>query len=670
MPYLSTGPCFSTGPKSSSGLLSNGNRSPNVRSPRRSARRGFSLLGLAAIVAVLALVVPLTAWWLKPSLFHSQEDSSVLTDRVKLDAFTYDVVERGEIESSSNIEVRCEVQSRGGGGGSMGGGGGTSIIEIVPEGTIVQPGDFLVKLDDSSLQSERTQQLIVVSSSQATVIQSTATVKTAQIAKREYEEGTFKQDEELLNSEVFVAEENLRRAEEYARYSEKLSARGYITPPQLEADRFAVKKAGADLSVAKTKLTVLRDFTKAKMVNQFDADIKVAEAKLKSDEKTHELDKSKLELIETQIAKCMIKAPSGGQVVYANESGGRNGNDIIIQEGTAVRERQVIIRLPDPQKMQVKAKINESRVDFVHEGLPVKIRLDALPGVDLLGTIKRVNDYPIANGNWFGSSAKEYGTFVEIHNPPKSMRPGMTAEVSIRVEQLENALLLPVQAVFERAGKQFCLLPTESGDLEPREVKIGSANDRFVVIREGLAKDDEVVSNPRKYLNQVDLPADTNPQRTEMLAGVPAPGDRGKMAAKAEKTDTKLASADGKLASADGKMAAADGKQRRGGGASGGGGKSGKGGGPGGGPGAGKMDPGAIANMMMQRMDKNSDGKLDANELADLSEQQRTGLQAGDTNSDGVVDGKELAAVMIKFRGAGGGGGRPPQNAGGGGARP
>jgi RND family efflux transporter MFP subunit len=397
---------------------------------------------------------------------------------------------------------------------------------------------------------------------------------------------------------------------------------------------------------------VLRDFTRAKMVNQFDADIKIAEAKLKSDEKTHELDKSKLELIESQIAKCMIKAPAAGQVVYANESGGRSGNDIIIQEGTVVRERQVIIRLPDPQKMQVKAKINESRVDYVHEGLPVKIKLDALPGVDLMGTIKRVNDYPIANGNWFGSSAKEYGTYVEIHDPPKSMRPGMTAEVSIRVEQLENALLLPVQAVFERAGREFCLLPTPSGDFEPREVKIGSANDRFVVIREGLAKDDEVVSNPRKYIHQVDLPADTRPERTEMLAGVPAPGERAKMA---EKADRALASADRKLASADG-----NGKPRRGGG------KSGKGGGPGG----GKMDPGAIAGMMMQRMDKNNDGKLDASEMADLPEQFRAGLQGGDTNNDGVVDAKELAAAMQKFRAAGGGGGRPPLNAGGGGASP
>jgi hypothetical protein len=169
----------------------------------------------------------------------------------------------------------------------------------------------------------------------------------------------------------------------------------------------------------------------AKMANQFDADIKIAEAKLKSDEKT--LSWTKMELIESQIAKCVIKAPAAGQVVYANESGGRNGTDIIIQEGTLIRERQVIIRLPDPQKMQVKAKINESRVDFVQEGLPVKIKLDALPGVDLMGTIKRVNDYPIANGNWFGSSAKEYGTYVEVHNPPKSMRPGMTAEISIRV---------------------------------------------------------------------------------------------------------------------------------------------------------------------------------------------------------------------------------------------
>ncbi len=498
----------------------------------------------------------------------------------------------------------------------------------------------------------------VVSASQAVTIQSRAAVETAKIAKREYEQGTFKQEEELIKSEVFVAEENLRRAEEYARYSEKLSTRGYITPVQLEADKFAVKKAEADLELAKTKLTVLRDFTKAKMTNQLDTDIKVAEAKRESDEKTHVLDKEKLQLIETQIAKCAIKAPAAGQVVYANESGGRNSNDIIIQEGTVIRERQVIIRLPDPKKMQVKAKINESRVDFVREGLPAKIRLDALPGVDLLGTVKRVNDYPIANGNWFGSSAKEYATYVEVHDPPKAMRPGMTAEVSIRVEQMENALLLPVQAVFERSGRQFCLLPDEDGGFELREVKIGSANDRFVVIREGLDKDDEVVSNPRKYMHQIDLPPDTRPGRSEMLAGVPAPGER---ARSADGEDTKLASAAG------------DGKQRRrgeGGKGEGGRGEGGRGGGRGGPGGGTNRDPAAMVGMMMQRMDKNSDGKLDSGELAELPEQFRAGLQSGDTNSDGVVDATELAAAMQKFRNAAGGGGGRPQTGGGGGAGP
>jgi multidrug efflux pump subunit AcrA (membrane-fusion protein) len=593
-----------------------------VLEDRISRPAGFSLIGLLAMLVFLGAAGAGAFYFLKPMLLGEQEVHTYLVDKVKVGSFTHDVVERGEIESSSNVEVRSQVQSR-----TTGAGGGLAIIEIVPEGTMVEEGAFLLKLDDSALRDELTQQQTIVNASEATKIQSIANLETANISKVEYDQGTFKQDEETLQSAAFVSEENLRRAQEYARHSERLAARGYVTQVQLEADKFAVKKAEADLALANTKLMVLRNFTKQKMLEQLDANIKIAEAKLKADERTSAIDNAKLEFIQSQIDKCVIKAPAPGQVVYANESGGRQGNDIVIQEGTVIRERQIIIRLPDPTKMQVKARINESRIDYVREGLPVLVHLDALPNEELRGTVKRVSDYPMPTG-WFGSNVKEYATYIEIHDPPASMRPGMTAEVAIRTEQLESAMQVPAQAVFERGGKHWCIIPDDSEDsgLRPQEVNIGATNDKFVVIRGGLEKDQEVLSNPRKYLKGVSLPAASVDDQKEMMADMPPP--KGKDDAGKAK-----------------RLAAA---------------------GPGGGRGGPGGDPAAMVAGMMERMDQNKDGKLDQSELEALPEQMRSGLKMADANNDSVLDQAELTKAMQRFRG----GGRPPATGGGGGAAP
>ena len=196
-----------------------------------------------------------------------------------------------------------------------------------------------------------------------------------------------------------MAQENLRRGRDTERYSEQLESRGYITKVQLEADRFARQRAEKDLDAAKKKLEVLENYTKRKMAVQLKADIDTAKAKGDAAKATYDLDKSKLDLINEQIEKCTIYAPQAGQVVYANHTDWRGGQEIIIEEGTQVRERQVIIRLPDPKRMQVKAKINEAKIALVREGMPSRIRLDAFPDLELQGVVDKVNEYP-APGGW------------------------------------------------------------------------------------------------------------------------------------------------------------------------------------------------------------------------------------------------------------------------------
>ena len=253
------------------------------------------------------------------------------------------------------------------------------------------------------------------------------------------QEGKYFLDENTILSELDVAQENLRRARDTERYSEQLEAKGYITKVQLEADLFARQKAEKDLDAARKKLEVLQNYTRRKMEVQLKADIDTAKAKCDAALATFNLDKSKLELIKEQIAKCTIRAKKPGQVVYANVTERFGGQETIIEEGTLVRERQVIVRLPNPDKMQVKAKVNEAKIALVSAGMPARIRLDAYPDKELEGCVESVSEYP-APGMWWASNVKEYDTIVKIDKSPVDLRPGYTADVTILInQQLQRA---------------------------------------------------------------------------------------------------------------------------------------------------------------------------------------------------------------------------------------
>ncbi|MCA9265636.1 MAG: HlyD family efflux transporter periplasmic adaptor subunit [Planctomycetales bacterium] len=426
-----------------------------------------------------------------------QSDSSIiLTHTVASGPFEHNVVEEGEVESSSNIEIRCEVKTLNS--------SGITILDVLEEGTYVKKGDILVQLDSSALEQSRVQQQILCNAAEAKMIQSKNTSEAADIAFKEYEHGTYHQEEQTLQSEIFIAEENLRRAREYVKYSRRLAARGYVTAQQLEGDAFAVEKAQTELETARTKLRVLQEYTKPKMMKQLEADIKSAEASYKADRSSYELELDNLKDIETQIAKCTLRAPQDGQVVHANEQSRRGDNEFVVEAGALVREGQAIIRLPDPTQMQVKAKINETRINLVEAQMPVTIRVDALGDISLDGVVTKVNEYPEPT-SWFSSQVKEYGTEIKILQPPKEIRPGLTAEVTIHVERLENVVQVPTQSIYDHGGTLYCFVRQGEG-WYAQKVQVGGSNDKFVHITEGVQVGDDVALAPRTVVDEVHLP--------------------------------------------------------------------------------------------------------------------------------------------------------------------
>ncbi|MCA9208538.1 MAG: efflux RND transporter periplasmic adaptor subunit, partial [Planctomycetales bacterium] len=589
------------------------------RGKRMMANRSGSIVVTIVIaMVVVGLLIGVTWFFLRGD--SNAEIDAPLLSQAKRDSFEHVVIEQGEVESSSNVDVVCEIKSR-----SMGS-GGVAILWVIDEGARVKKGERLVELDASALEQEMKQQRNVVNSSLAAKISAEALLQQAIIAKQEYLDGTFTTEEKALLSEIAVAEQDLRKAKLQLQSAERLAAKGLVTSLQLEADQFAVRNAMNVLDSATGRLAVLRELTKKKMLVQFDSDIETAKANVESQTKIHEEELDKLADLEDQITKCVILAPDDGVVVHANKFSSRGSAEFVVEAGSTVRERQTIVRLPDPTKMQVKAKVNESQISLIKEGMPVQVKIGASDGEALRGRVTKVNKYAEPN-SWFSSQVKEFATTIAILDPPSSIRTGMTAEVRIMVDHQSDALQIPVQAVHEHRGHTFCLVKNGTG-YETREIEIGASNDKAVTIANGLSEGDMVAMNPRRHLDLLQLPEIADTPVTTSVAFT-------EYQQNASSADSQTAGA------ARGPSGGAPGERGPGGS------ESNAGGGP--------PNPEQMVAGMFQRMDTNGDGQLSADELP---AERRDDMLQSDTNGDGMLDRAEMTARM-RARFASGGGGGP-----------
>jgi len=412
---------------------------------------------------------------------------------VKRGLFLHEVLERGNVDSARNEEIRCMVESA----------GGLTIISVVDEGTLVKKGDMLVELDSSTLRENIQRQRITVIASKAKLERSKADLRTAELNLQEYLEGTYIQSQKTIENEIFAAEEAVKTQEDNLSYYKKLLEKEYITDAKVEADLIELEKARNALEIAKLRLHVLKNISKEKMVNLYQASIASNQATVEADEETLKLDTTRLEHLEEQQRRCVITAPRDGQVVYFMPRWG--GDEDLIRVGKRVFERQILLQLPDPTQMQVRGLVNEANIRLVKVGQKASIRLEAFPNQVFDGVVKTVNDYPEPGNFMGGSMSKEYLTIVTILNAPEGIKTGLTAEARILVNEISHALLLPMQAVFEYGGIMYAVTFKE-GNWDKIEVKTGPANDKEVVILEGLNEGDEVVLGAWAHRDKLNLP--------------------------------------------------------------------------------------------------------------------------------------------------------------------
>lgn len=171
---------------------------------------------------------------------------------------------------------------------------------------------------------------------------------------------------------------------------------------------------------------------------------------------------AKADTARQTMASLSLKAPTSGYVELAPNTAGLSiiftGMQIpTFQLGDSARPGQTVAVIPDMSRWEVSAQIPETDRAFLEVGQEVIVRPMAMPGREFRG---RVSVLGGATGSAWNRS---FNCRIALLDPDESLRPGMTVDLQINIETLDDVLWIPSQAVFDREGRRFVYRSTPEG---------------------------------------------------------------------------------------------------------------------------------------------------------------------------------------------------------------
>ncbi len=196
--------------------------------------------------------------------------------------------------------------------------------------------------------------------------------------------------------------------------------------------------------------------------------------------------------VRADMEKLVIRAQTDGMLIHGENRRNRWDTPKEIKVGTDVSIGEPIGIIPDVSKFKVQVNIPEEYRSHIRIGQPVVIRAKAVPDLTLTGEIVRISGASTPVIPWDQSSPKVYASDISTNEADERLTPGMTVQVEIVVEKVENVLYVPVEGVYNRDGKSYCKVRAGDGQVE-REVKTGRFSTDYVEVTEGVAEDEQVL---------------------------------------------------------------------------------------------------------------------------------------------------------------------------------
>ena len=477
----------------------------NLRAAAAAVRRRPGRVALA--VGALAAIVALPAM-----LLTGGDPPGVSTAEVRGGVFRVSIVEAGTLQALRSVTYASAIQSN-----------QAKIVALAPEGKLVQKGDLLILFDSAPFEEEirrsqaqlaqaqadlakaREDSKLQVIQNQEDLAVARQKVERSDLELKDVQEGKGRVHEEEAAAAVANAERDLQKAVGALEDLKPLLAEGFITKQELERADQVVARARDELTLAQRRRDSLVKFGRPLELSQARSEATLTKESLRqlesaadyrlqqkkaavaAAESRIEEAASKLALARQQLARTEVRADVSGIVVYRDVYFGSEQRKP--QVGDQVWANQPLLILPDISKMVVETRVRETDIHKVERNQGVKVRVQAYPDLRLTGVVTLVGT--LAQEEKDRRGAKFFGVTIQLDGSEPRLRPGMTAQVEIAVEERPRALYVPLQAVFEREGRSVCYL-VRRGRLQAQDVVTGPSNQDFVVIEKGLREGDRV----------------------------------------------------------------------------------------------------------------------------------------------------------------------------------
>jgi len=163
--------------------------------------------------------------------------------------------------------------------------------------------------------------------------------------------------------------------------------------------------------------------------------------------------------------------------------------------GDQVSPATSAFRIDDLSQMKVDVQVSEVDINSVQIGQPVTLTFDAISGKTFTGKVVKV----ATAGNTV-QGAVDFTVTVALTNADNSVKPGMTAAVTVIVKQINNVLLVPSRAV-RLVNNQLIVYILKNGQPQEVNVALGASSDTMSEVVSGSLKaGDTIILNPPSNL--------------------------------------------------------------------------------------------------------------------------------------------------------------------------
>ncbi|MBR9997669.1 MAG: HlyD family secretion protein [Cyclobacteriaceae bacterium] len=395
----------------------------------------FSIILLALIVLVVVLFFAFKG--------TGKNESADILVSAETGKFIVDITTTGELEAKNSVKIIGPVRLRDFRIYNV------TINDIVPEGTIVQKGDWVANLDRSEFNTKLQDKQIEVEKAQSQYIQTQLDTALQMRQSRD----------DLINLKYAVTEAEL-----------VLEQSAYEPPATVKQNEINLEKAIRNLQQASENYKIKLEQNKAKM-QEVAAELRKNQRELNS----------MLELANA----FTVYAPESGMVIYAKGWDGK-----AIKAGSQINSWDpTVATLPDLTTMVSKTYINEVDVRKIKIGQPVEIGLDAFPEKRLTGTVTNVANVGEQKPN---SDAKVFEALIEISGTDPLLKPAMTTSNRIITQEIDNTIFLPLESFHNKDDSITFVYKKQGLKVVKQEVQLGSTNNNEAEIKMGLEPGDKI----------------------------------------------------------------------------------------------------------------------------------------------------------------------------------